>query len=75
MEDYKPKMRLIPKDRCRHILSKGLRIHGDDYRTPDDEIARTNDFWCQKTQGVIGPDGVLVVLSQCTQARGCYEAL
>lgn len=75
MHDYKPQMQLIPKTRCRHILSKGLRIWGDDYRTPIDDVARTNDFWCQRTQGVLGPDGALVVLSQCTKERGCYEPL
>lgn len=75
MQDYKPKMQPMPTTRCRHVMSKGLRIFGDEYRTPIEEDARTNDFWCQKTQSVLGPDGVLVVLSQCVQNRRCYEAL
>ncbi len=72
---YKSPMQPIPAERCRHITSKGLRIFGDDYRTPENEDARTNDFWCQKTQTVLGPDKALVVLSRCNASRGCYEAL
>jgi hypothetical protein len=68
-------MQPIPAERCRHITSKGLRIFGDDYKTPADEDARTNDFWCQKTQTVLGPDKGLVVLSRCNVERGCYEGL
>ncbi len=72
---YKPAMQTIPTRRCRHITSKGLRIYGDDYRTPESEEARTNDFWCQKTDSVLGPDRALVVLSRCTPDRGCYEEM
>jgi hypothetical protein len=72
---YKPEMQQIPAQRCRHITSKGLRIFGDDYRTPVDEGSRTNDFWCQKTHNVLGPDKALVILSRCTPDRECYDAL
>lgn len=72
---HKPSMKTIPMTRCRHITSKGLRIFGDDYRTPVDDDARTNDFWCSQTQSVLGPDGALVVLSRCTKDRGCYQGL
>jgi hypothetical protein len=68
-------MQTIPAERCRHITSKGLRIFGDSYRTPEEEGARTNDFWCQKTQTVLGPDKGLVILSRCHAGRGCYEPL
>ena len=72
---YKPEMQKMPTERCRQLTSKGMRIFGDAYKTPVDEDSRTNDFWCQKTHTVLGPDSALVVLSRCTASRNCYEAL
>jgi hypothetical protein len=72
---YKPQMQAMPIERCRHITSKGMRIFGDDYKTPVDEDARTNDFWCQKTHTALGPDKGLVVLSRCAPGRDCFESL
>lgn len=73
-EHESPKMPM-PLVRCRHILCKGMLVHGDAYTTPVDETCRSTDFWCQQTQRVLGPDGVLVSLSRCTDARPCYEDL
>ena len=71
----KAEMQTIPLERCRHLTSKGLRLFGDEYRTPVDDVARTNDFWCQRTHNALGPDAALVVLSRCTPARSCYEGM
>jgi hypothetical protein len=66
---------LMPTTRCRHIFCKGMGIFGDDYRTPVDDLDRTNDFWCQQTLNVLGPDNGLVMLSRCTAERSCHEPL
>lgn len=75
MNDVKSKLISIPMTRCRHITCKGMLIFGNDYKTPEDELHRTNDFWCLHTQNVLGPDGALVTLSRCENHRECYEAL
>lgn len=75
MTDYKPAMIPVPLTRCQHITCKGMQIYGNDYKTPENELMRTNDFWCGRTQNVLGPDGGLVVLSKCVAGRGCYEEL
>lgn len=75
MSDYKSRLEPIPMSRCRHITCKGMGIYGSDYRTPENEMHRTNDFWCLHTQNVLGPDGALVTLSQCTVERRCFEEL
>lgn len=65
----------MPRQRCLHLTCKGMQIYGDHYLTPVNEMDRTNDFWCQQTHNVLGPDGALVMLSQCSPSRECYEAL
>jgi hypothetical protein len=75
MSDFKPAMIPIPMDRCQHITCKGLLIWGNEYKTPEDESCRTNDFWCTQTQKALGPDGGLVMLSRCNASRGCFEQL
>lgn len=75
MSDYRSPMMPLPLVRCRSIVCKGMGIFGDDYKTPEDEMARTSDFWCHQTSNVLGPDGGLVMLSRCTQERDCYQPL
>lgn len=75
MNDYKPAMVPMPMKRCQFITCKGMQVFGNDYRTPEDESARTNSFWCTRTHTVLGPDGGLVILSKCTDGRSCYDEL
>lgn len=75
MPQDKHAMMRIPLDRCRHITCSGMQVYGNDYMTPVDERYRSDDFQCAKTQRVLGPDGTLVLLSQCTPERSCYEPL
>ena len=65
----------MPLDRCRHIVCKGMHVHGDNYMTPVHDCDRSNDFWCQQTLRVLGPDGGLVMLSECHSGRECYKEL
>ena len=73
-DDYYPR-KPMPLERCQHIMCKGMEVYGDDYQTPEDEDHRSNDFWCMKTQTVIGPDGKSVALTICDPNRNCHEAL
>lgn len=75
MNEFKTERRPIGTDRCRHLTSKGMRVFGAEYQTPTDETERTTDFWCVKSQSVLGPDGALVLLSRCSTERNCYENL
>lgn len=65
----------LPATRCQHLRCKGMGVFGDGYLTPEDERARTTDFWCLHTHNVLGPDGDLVMLSRCVAGRGCHEPL
>jgi hypothetical protein len=65
----------MPMNRCQHITCKGMEVYGNDYLTPINELDRSHDFECAKTHRVMGPDGALVILSQCTPDRECYEPL
>lgn len=58
--------------RCRNLLSKGMFInfglpHGE-------EAAGDGNFWCGKTQTILGPDRKLCDDEHCRDAtRSCYE--
>ena len=73
--EYRKPMQPMPLTRCQNLTCKGMQVFGDEYMTPVDDAHRSTDFWCVKTQNVLGPDGALVVLTSCTPSRECYEAL
>lgn len=60
--------------RCRHLLSKGLYINAGIKRGC--EVTGDGNFWCGKTQTVMGPDRKLCDRDYCLEpGRGCHEAV
>jgi hypothetical protein len=61
-------------DRCRFLLSKGLYINAG--LPPGEEVTGEGNYWCAKTQTVMGPDRQLCDPEFClNRDRGCHEAL
>ena len=59
--------------RCRGLLSKGLYINAG--LPPGEEATGDGNFWCRRTQTIIGPDEKLCDLETCCDpTRTCYEA-
>ncbi|HXI51771.1 MAG TPA: hypothetical protein VNH84_09705 [Candidatus Saccharimonadales bacterium] len=42
------------------------------YQAPDDDEYASGQFWCNRTQDVIGPDGETCDKKQCCANRTCY---
>ncbi|MFO1021290.1 MAG: hypothetical protein U0903_11415 [Planctomycetales bacterium] len=60
-------------ERCRHLLSKGMYINAG---LPEGKhVTGDGNFWCGKTQTVMGPDRYTVGDEECRlSGRSCYEA-
>ena len=59
--------------RCRQLLSKGLYLNAG--LPPGEEVAGDGNFWCGKTQHMLGPDRqVCDDECCCDPSRDCYEA-
>lgn len=60
---------------CLHLRSKGMYVTG--CMNPEEEDAEIGDgyCWCNRTQGMIGPDDGLVARAACASGRPCYEAV
>jgi hypothetical protein len=52
---------------CRHLRCKEMY-----YQAPDDDEYASGQFWCNRTQDVIGPDGETCDKKQCCANRTCY---
>jgi hypothetical protein len=64
----------IDDDRCDFLRWKGLLIE----TVWDPKIVPhvgDRNFWCQKTQICLGPDGKPVDEYECNETRGCYRPL
>ena len=60
--------------RCQALYSKGLFINAG--CKPGEEITGDGNFWCAKTQTIMGPDRQLCGGEYCLdEGRGCYEGL
>lgn len=58
--------------RCKSLLSKGLYINAG--LPAGEEATGDGNFWCGKTQTVLGPDQQWCDNEHCTDAtRTCYE--
>lgn len=59
-------------DRCQCLYSKGLFINAG--IKPGEEVTGDGNFWCAKTQTIMGPDRQLCGAEYClNSARSCYE--
>ena len=60
-------------DRCKCLLSKGLYINAG--LRPGEEATGDGNFWCAKTQTMMGPDRQICDGEYCLDnSRKCYEA-
>ena len=55
---------------CKCLRSKKLFYQTEEDASP---AANAAPFWCQKTQSVLGPDGVVAELGECRPGRKCFE--
>lgn len=61
-------------DRCRFLYSKGLFTNAG--LPPGEEVTGEGNFWCAKTQTIMGPDRQLCDREYCLDpSRTCHEAL
>ena len=60
-----------PAPRCR-FLASGAMFH--EHERPADYVD-LGPFWCEMTQGCVGPDGGFVDAQQCRQGRSCFDEL
>ncbi len=63
----------LPKaERCRSLLCKGMYLN---YGLPDDKrVTGDGNYWCGRTQTVLGPDKDFVGDLECRNSgRSCYE--
>jgi hypothetical protein len=60
---------------CQHLRSKGMYVTG--CLNPEEEDGEVGDgyCWCNRTQGMIGPDDGLVSRGGCAAERACYQAV
>ena len=69
-----PELNVINHKACRHLLSKGMFVTGQ-LNPADDPVEASSDgyCWCNRNQGMYGPDGGIVDRASCAPARACYE--
>jgi hypothetical protein len=61
-------------NRCRNLYSKGLFINAG--LKPGEEATGDGNFWCAKTQTILGPDRKLCDGEFCLdRGRGCHEGV
>jgi hypothetical protein len=61
-------------DRCRCLYSKGMFINAG--MKPGEEATGDGNFWCGRTQTILGPDRQLCDGETCLdRSRGCHESL
>lgn len=62
------------RDRCRFLQSKGLFVNAG--LKPGEEATGEGNYWCAKTQTVMGPDRQLCDPEYCLDpSRTCHEVL
>jgi hypothetical protein len=61
-------------DRCRCLYSKGMFINAG--MRPGEEVTGDGNFWCARTQTILGPDRQLCDGDHCLdRSRACHESL
>lgn len=67
-----PVISLPQGERCTNLLCKGMYLN---YGLPEDKhVTGDGNFWCGKTQTILGPDRHFVSDGNCRHiGRSCYE--
>ena len=58
---------------CKHLRHKSMYVPADNRPVEQVQDSGTAVFWCNRTMGVVGPDGGFCSAEDCKENRKCFE--